>query len=66
MTFHVLYNDCHLEADMERERERKRRSNRGTSEERWRERQKEGGKRAAISGGKMAEVTSGCDQTAPN
>lgn len=51
---------------MERERERKRRSNRGTSEERWRERQKEGGKRAAISGGKMAEVTSGCDQTAPN
>lgn len=24
MTFHVLYNDCHLEADMERECERDR------------------------------------------
>lgn len=22
MTFHVLYNDCHLEADTERERQR--------------------------------------------
>lgn len=33
MTFHVLYNDCHLEADMERERESgegtKRRGRRG-------------------------------------
>lgn len=55
MTFHVLYNDCHLEADMEGERrgERGLQSNSGMSEERWRERQKEGAKKATINAGKL-------------
>lgn len=29
MTFHVLYNDCHLEADTERKTEGRRKSDKG-------------------------------------
>lgn len=56
MTFHVLYNDCHLEADMEGER----RGKRGVAEQQWDERgemegeaEKEGAKKATISAGKL-------------
>lgn len=46
MTFHVRYNDCHLEADMEREGERDRATEEKEREQkRWREVQKEGEKR---------------------
>lgn len=39
MTFHVRYNDCHLEADMEREGER----GRATEEKEERAKKMEGG-----------------------
>lgn len=39
MTFHVRYNDCHLEADMEREGER----DRATEEKEERAKKMEGG-----------------------
>lgn len=52
MTFHVPYNDCHLEAHMKRERERERDEGRG--------RRRKGNNRWM----KMAEVTFGLDQTA--
>lgn len=43
MTFHVRYNDCHLEADMEREGERDRATAERVKRDRGRGRRRERG-----------------------
>lgn len=51
MTFHVRYNDCHLEADMEREGERHRAIDERVKRDGGRDRRRERGEQSVDENG---------------